>query len=218
MKILKRDYSSDLIKKYYSKVVKFYDLWGKFTEEKALNEAIKLANIKNGEKLLEAAAGTGKTFEKIIRNYNSNGENIGIDISPHMLKKAKQRLSNIDKNKYNLIEGDILDLPYKDNYFDIIINNYMLDLFPESKFDEVLKEFKRVLKPEGKIVITFMSFGDKWYHKIWFYISKYFPKLLTNCRPILIEDNLKRNSFEIMEKKIISQNTFPSEIIKAKKK
>ena len=59
-----------------------------------MKKGIDLAEIKSGEDILEVAVGTGIMFEKIIK-INSEGENIGIDISSKMLSKTEKRL-----NKY----------------------------------------------------------------------------------------------------------------------
>ena len=58
-KTLTRRLSEEGVKNSYALVVWFYDQWGRLTESKALHRAIQLANIQNGEYILEAAVGTG---------------------------------------------------------------------------------------------------------------------------------------------------------------
>lgn len=53
--------------------------------------------------------------------------------------------------------------------------------------------------------------------KIWFWVAKKCPDLLTGCRPVSFKNNLIKAGFEIEKALEISKNTFPSEIIKAKK-
>lgn len=72
--ILKRDFSVEKIKNSFSKVAWFYDLWSRFAEEKAVNKALEMSKIKNGEKVLEVAVGTGIMFEHIVK-LNPEGEN-----------------------------------------------------------------------------------------------------------------------------------------------
>jgi ubiquinone/menaquinone biosynthesis C-methylase UbiE len=212
--MLERKISSEKIKEQFSNVAWIYNVWSILTETKAIKKVIDLAEIKSGEDILEVAVGTGIMFEKIIK-INSEGENIGIDISAKMLSKTEKRLNKY-KN-YTLKEASAYNLPYKDNHFDLLINNYMLDLLPEKDFKTVLDEFYRVLKPEGRIIISSMSFGEKRYNKIWYYISKFSPKLLLGCRPISLYGYIEKSNFKMIESLKISQNTFPTEIIKAKK-
>jgi ubiquinone/menaquinone biosynthesis C-methylase UbiE len=214
MKILDRAPSIEEVKKNFARVIGIYDLWSKLTETKALNKVVDLAEIENNERILEVAVGTGKLFEKIIKN-NSKGKNEGIDISSEMLNKTRKRLK--EYKNYNLKQCSIYDLPYQNSSFDLIINNYMLDLLPEEDFKNILNEFYRLLKPGGRIIISSMSFGEKWYNKIWFLIAKFFPKLITGCRPIYLDKYIKSSEFEVVKTIQISQNTFPTEIVKAKK-
>ena len=90
MEVLERKLEKTKTKTDYSKVVWFYDFWSWLTESKAAKYVIKFAEIKDGETILEFACGTGVVFEQIVKQ-NPNGKNMGIDLSPDMLNKAKQR-------------------------------------------------------------------------------------------------------------------------------
>ena len=74
----------------YDSLAKVYDIWGKLTETRARNRALELAEVENGQHILEVAVGTGLAFYEIVKR-NPAGTNIGIDISEGMLKKAKKR-------------------------------------------------------------------------------------------------------------------------------
>lgn len=215
MKILKRNFDKRKIRKSFRNVVWFYDIWSHLTESKAAEKAIELADIEDGRKILEVACGTGIVFEQIV-NKNPNGLNIGVDLSPEMLSKARKRLNKRHGN-FELQEGDALQLSFQENAFDIVVNNFMVDLLPVEAFDQVAEEFHRVLKPNGIVVISTFSFGKKKINKIWYWIAKYFPDLLTGCRPVSFRENLMKTGFTITEETEISQNTFPSKVVKAKK-
>ncbi|MCF8356018.1 MAG: methyltransferase domain-containing protein [Melioribacteraceae bacterium] len=213
MNVLERKLDKTKTKNSYNNVVWFYNLWSWLTESKAAKKVIDLAEIEDGKRILEVACGTGVVFEQIV-NGNPNGENIGIDLSPDMLNKARNRLKKVSDN-FELREGDALNLDFDDNTFDILINNFMVDLMPQEHFDRIAQEFRRVLKPKGVLVISTFSFGKKRINKIWFWIAKHFPDLLTGCRPVSFKDNLIKAGFSIEQDMAISQNTFPSEVIKA---
>lgn len=215
MKVLKRDLNIAKTKKSYKKVVWFYNFWSWLTESKAAKKMIDLADITDRKKILEVACGTGVVFEQIVHK-NPNGDNIGIDLSPDMLSKARKRLK-MGTGNFDLREGDVLNLDFDDNSFDIVINNFMVDLMPEESFDKIAQEFHRILKPQGVLAISTFSFGEKRVNKIWWWIAKHFPDLLTGCRPVSFKENLIKAGFIIERDIEISQNTFPSEIIKATK-
>ena len=213
--MLKRDFEIQQTQKNYSKVAWFYDYWGKLTETKAISEAISISGISDNIKVLDVGVGTGQLFVKII-NKNKNGLNFGVDLSPDMISKAKNKLKTVPE-KFLLSLGNAFNLPYKNKSFDFVFSSYVLDLLPEDSFNNVLKEFNRVLKMNSTGVLITMSMGSKWSNKIWYLLSKYFPSLLTSCRPVSLKRYLESSGFKIVETRIISQNTFPSEIIKFKK-
>jgi ubiquinone/menaquinone biosynthesis C-methylase UbiE len=166
--------------------------------------------------VLEAAIGTGVVFEKIVRR-NPDGNNVGIDLSPDMLRLARKRLQKQSGGNYELKEGDVMNLNFEDKTFDVLISNYTVDLLPEDSFDKVATGFYRVLKPNGTLVMSTFSFGEKTVNRFWYWTAEKFPVLLTGCRPVSISEYLERAGFQIVQLLHISQNTFPSEVIKARK-
>jgi len=214
MNVLERKLDKNKTKKDYKNVVWFYDFWSWLTERKAGKYVIEFADIKDGETILEAACGTGIVFEQIVKR-NPNGQNVGVDLSPNMLKKAIERLRKLNHTNYELKEGDALKLDFNDSSFDTLINNFMVDLMPSDSFDQIAEEFFRVTKPNGKVIISTFSFGKKKINRFWFWVAKKFPNLLTGCRPVSFKENLIKAGFIVEKDLEISQNTFPSKILKA---
>lgn len=198
----------------YSKTASIYDLWGKLTETKARQEALEFANIKNGEAVLEVAVGTGLTFLEILK-ANPDGENIGIDLTPAMLEKAQRKAAQSGAANYKLTTGDAYALQFPDHHFDLVMNNYMFDLLPEKDFSLVLAEFKRVLKPGGRLVLVNMTRGERFYQQIWEGVYHLNPRWLGGCRGVLLHEYLKQAGFQSIKREFLSQFGFPSEIIAA---
>lgn len=207
--------SKDDVRRLYAKLSRLYDAWGFLTESKAVDRALKLANIRDGESILEVAVGTGTVFERIVA-LNHSGRNEGIDLSPEMLARAERRLRKRFSN-YSLQAGDAYFLPYPGEMFDLLVNNYMFDLLPERDFGQVLLEFRRVLRPKGRMVITSMTLGRKWYSRLWDWLVRRNPRLLAGCRPVYLEEDILRAGFQNMHAEYISQLTFPSMVLYAQK-
>ncbi len=216
MEILPRALDFKHTQEKYRKVAWFYDLWSWLTESKAAALMLQLADIHDGEDILEVACGTGVVFEQIVRQ-NPSGTNIGIDLSPAMLAKARKRLAKTGRHNYVLQEGNALHLDFSEASFDLVVNNFMIDLMPEDRFDQLAAEFYRVIRPGGRLAITTFGFGKNRINKIWYYTAKYFPDLLTGCRPVSFKDPLIKAGFSIEKSAQISQNTFPAEILLARK-
>jgi ubiquinone/menaquinone biosynthesis C-methylase UbiE len=206
--------SKDDIKRTYAKLSGIYDFWGSLTEQKATHRALQIARIRNGESILEVAVGTGRVFEQIV-SRNKNGQNVGIDLSPEMLARAETRLRKHSSN-FILNEADAYSLPFGNETFDLIFNNYMFDLLPEEDFLHVLLEFKRVLKSGGRVVITSMTTGKRWYSRIWEWLARS-TDILAGCRPISLEEDVEQAGFQNIYTEYVSQLTFPSLVLRAEK-
>jgi ubiquinone/menaquinone biosynthesis C-methylase UbiE len=198
----------------YTATAPIYDLWGRLTETKAREKALALAHIQNGERVLEVAVGTGLTFLEILK-ANPHGENIGLDLTPAMLAKAQQRAAQSGLGNYQLVTGDAYALQFPDRHFDLLVNNYLFDLLPEKDFQKILAEFKRVLKPGGRLILVNMTRGERFYQQVWEGVYRLNPRWLGGCRGVLLLEPLQAAGFKQVQREMLSQFGFPSEVIRA---
>jgi len=211
-KILEARIRKNDVPAVYAKIAPKNDIWGKVAESKARNRCLELANIQNREAVLEVAVGTGLAFEEILK-ANPDGRNEGVDLTEEMLIRAKKRAEASGMKNYRLNLGDAYNLEYEDNTFDILINNYMFDLLPEGDFTTVLTEFKRVLRPGGRLVLVNMAKGERWYNFIWEIVYRISPASFGGCRAIYLLPYVESMGFKEVKREFISQKTFPSEVI-----
>ena len=205
------------IKSLYNSLSAVYDIWGILAESRARKRAIELAEISNGQSILEVAVGTGLAFYEIVKR-NPDGINIGIDISEGMLKKAQKRMRKIKSANYELKIGSAFEIPYPDGSFDLLINNYMFDLISFDDMEKILIEFRRVLKKGGKLILVNMTMGEKLGSRIYELIYRLSPKLIGGCRPVKMSDKLNATGFHVITREYHQQLLFPSEVILAEKK
>jgi ubiquinone/menaquinone biosynthesis C-methylase UbiE len=196
----------------YRKIAPTYDLWARLTETSARDRCLELASIQDGESVLEVAVGTGLTFEKILE-ANPSGRNEGVDITEAMLARAKERAAKSGARDYRLCLGDAHSLDYPDDSFDVLVNNYMFDLLPQRDFASVLTEFKRTLRPGGRLAMVNMTDGDRWYNGLWERIYRINPAWLGGCRAVQVLPVVQECGFVQTRRETVSQMTFPSEII-----
>ena len=109
-------------------------------------EAIQRIHIKPGDRLLEVGVGTGVNASLSPRDLNVTG----IDLSPKMLEKARQRLARKGRN-VRLMEMDAANLKFADNTFDIVYAPYVISVVPDPV--AVTREMFRVCKPGGRVII-----------------------------------------------------------------
>lgn len=104
----------------------------------------KVKNFKG--KLLNVGFGLGH-FEKKLDHIRGI-KFFGIDISKYAIRGAKKKL----KGTFRV--GDILKIPHKDNYFDIVVSLEVLEHIPPSKTFKALGELNRVLKVGGALIVS----------------------------------------------------------------
>lgn len=80
-------------------------------------------------------------------------------------KRLEKGFINVDsmdfkKKGFKFIKADVRKLPFKDNYADYIISPQVLEHLKMTEVVPAIKEWVRVLKPKGKIIITVPNFSD----------------------------------------------------------
>ena len=204
------------IAKVYDRVAFVYDIWGKLTESRARTRALQVGEIRDGQDILEVAVGTGLAFYEIVKR-NPNGKNIGIDLSKGMLDKAAHRLRKLPHTNYSLCIGSAFDLSIQDESVDVLMNNYMFDLISFADMDKVLKEFKRVLKKGGRLILVNMTAGERPGSRLFDRLYALSPKTMGGCRGVKLSGPLAQHGFKIEAREYFQQMLFPSEVILAYK-
>ena len=118
-------------------------------EEAKLEPLIKLWDLKPGQRVLEPGCGSGRLTERLAQLVLPGGGVWGVDLSAEMIKVAKGR--NLP-SRVSFTVDTASSLPHTDGFFDKVI---CFNAFPHfSDTQKTLKEFRRVLKPEGEFWIA----------------------------------------------------------------
>ncbi len=118
-------------------------------EEAKLEPLIKLWKLKPGERIFEPGCGSGRLTERLIQFVLPRGGVWGVDLSPEMIEVAKKR--NLP-HQVSFSVGTADTLSHADCFFDRIICFNAYPHFLDTQ--KTLKEFRRVLKPEGEFWIV----------------------------------------------------------------
>jgi len=205
------------------KVQRLYDFLSPIYEHLTRNESLskekglQVADIKRGFIVLEVGFGTGQIIIESALRVGKDGNVYGIDISPKMLNKTRKRIKkHALTGRVDLQLGDARKLPYKKEVFDVVFNSYMLDLIDTPDISKVIGEFKRVLKPRGRLVLVSLSKGESWYSnmKLYEWIYSKCPSLLGGCRPVLIRSFLEELGFRNVKREfLMAGRIIPAEIV-----
>lgn len=151
---LKKHYQREDIARSYEKL-RFSDLAGKIEHEITLDLINSLISKYKPDTLLEIATGPGR----LTKNINLWNKGIGVDYSNSMLKLAKK---NVNNKKWKFIRADIMKMPFKDDYFDMIVTFRLLSHFNNIQRENSYKKIRKILKKDGLLIF---EIGNKNYKK-----------------------------------------------------
>ena len=137
------------------------------TDAKWKQKILKMVAAKNPTTILDIATGTGDLA--ILFAKTSATEIIGLDISQGMLDIGKKKIEAQKLNtKIQMVLGDGENIPYADNYFDVITVAYGVRNF--ENLEKGLSEILRTSKPGGQFIILETSVPTKFPFKQGYYI------------------------------------------------
>jgi ubiquinone/menaquinone biosynthesis C-methylase UbiE len=205
------------VPRMYTRLAPVYEAWARATESRPRRRVLELARVRPGEDILEVATGTGVQLVGLAR-ANRGGRTVGVEISEGMLAKTRRRLEDAGlAGDVEVIEGSALELPIPNESFDLIVNGYMLDLLRRDDIPRALAEFKRVLRPRGRLVLSNMTKGERRRHRVWDWAYERGIVVTANCRGVLAAPVLRELGFTDLSREYLSQMLFPTEIVTARK-
>jgi phosphatidylethanolamine/phosphatidyl-N-methylethanolamine N-methyltransferase len=138
----------DAIKSAYRRWAPVYDnTFGRVAAE-GRKHSVEIINQGEG-RVLEVGVGTGLSLPA----YGRHLEIIGIDLSPEMLEKARERVASEGLSHVaGLYEMDASALKFRDASFDTVVAMYVMTVVPEP--EKVMRELARVCRPGGDVIIV----------------------------------------------------------------
>ena len=137
---------------------------------------VMVANLKEGDKALDIAGGTGDLALAFAKKVGASGEVVHTDINEAMLRVGRDRL--IDKGVVlPTLVCDAEALPFPDNHFDLITIGFGLRNVTDKQ--KALDSMFRVLKPGGRLlVLEFSKPTSELMSKLYdFYSFRILPKM-----------------------------------------
>ncbi len=134
-----------------------------------------VANVKEGQQVLDIAGGTGDLALAFASKVGPSGRVVHTDINEAMLREGRNRLLDAGVSLPTLV-CDAEHLPFADASFDVVTVAFGLRNMTHK--DHALREMNRVLKPGGKLLVLEFSKVAKPFEKIYdWYSFKVLPRI-----------------------------------------
>jgi len=153
---------------------------------------VDLVNRSACRKILELGVGTGIS----LPHYSRSKMIIGIDVSTHMLSKARRRMASHSVDNAALFVMDAENMAFRDNSFDTVILMYTISVVPNP--DKVFKEIRRICRAGGDIfVLNHFSSSNR--------LINFLEKFITPLSHIIgfksnfsLEENIINENFRVL--------------------
>jgi SAM-dependent methyltransferase len=119
---------------------------------RALDELLRLAAPRRGQRWLEVACGPGIISRRLAGEVGGTGEVHGVDVTPAMIEVARRETVAAGAGNATFALGDATALEEADGAFDGIITRFSLHHIPAP--GRVLREMARVVGPGGVVVVA----------------------------------------------------------------
>ena len=134
-----------------------------------------VANVKEGQQVLDIAGGTGDLAMAFAPKAGVSGQVVHTDINESMLREGRSRLLDAGVSLPTLV-CDAEHLPFPDARFDVVTVAFGLRNMTHK--EDALREMNRVLKPGGKLLVLEFSKVARPLTKIYdWYSFKVLPKI-----------------------------------------
>jgi len=136
------------VREAYRRWAPVYDHTFGLVATEGRRHAVQVINQRQG-RVLEVGVGTGLSLPE----YGKHLEIVGIDLSPDMLDKARERVATEGlENVAGLYEMDAGEIGFNSGSFDTVVAMYVMTVVPDP--DRVMRELARVTKPGGEVILV----------------------------------------------------------------
>jgi ubiquinone/menaquinone biosynthesis C-methylase UbiE len=135
---------------------------------------LRAAHLAPGMRVLDIATGTGLAAEPALAVVGPAGHVTAADVSPAMVEQARARLGKATNASVSVEDGQALS--FADGCFDAVLCNLGLMFFPNPA--RGLSEFRRVLRPGGRAVVSVHTVPERSYNfQINVILARHLPSL-----------------------------------------
>jgi ubiquinone/menaquinone biosynthesis C-methylase UbiE len=200
----------------YDRLSSHYALLASLSERAAGLQGLTLLRPREGETVLEVGCGPGFALADLAHAAGTSGRVRGLDLSPRMVALARRRLAQANSGPTSRVDqGDIRSMPFPSTSFDACFVSFTLELLSAPDMVRALAECKRVLRPDGRLVVVSLSKNGPETRARSLYESghRLLPSLL-DCRPIRVAQSLATAGFRVAGQRVFRLWGLPVEVVR----
>lgn len=144
---MSQNHRAELLRQFTLQAVPFSRIQA-HANELSLRLFVELGDLAPHHQLLDAGCGPGILLEYLASRV---ARAVGFDVTPAMLAEARRRLDKSGATHIELVEGDLLRLPFADGSFDRVCTRFALHHVPEVR--TAFEELVRVSRPGGRLIL-----------------------------------------------------------------
>jgi ubiquinone/menaquinone biosynthesis C-methylase UbiE len=204
-------------RRVYDRLAAVYPLSTMFFHSRAHRAALEVSGLRDGMKVLEVATGSGEMFRRLVR-ANGSGATYGVDLSPNMAART-QRVARkrFPAARTHCQAVDARAMPFRSESFDAIYCCYLLELLAADDIVSTLSEFRRILRPNGKVTLVLIGQNTAVFNAVYKVLGKVAPAFWGRQVEQRVPDLIGSMRFEILHDKMIRQGFYPSRVLVARK-
>jgi len=202
----------------------FYDRFGRRQDRQSLYERrpidrlVELGDFGSAEAVVEFGCGTGTFAQRLMEEeLPGNAIYAGFDLSETMTKLTRRRLVPFGARVSVTRTDGRPRIPLPPDSCDRFVSNYVLDLLPIGDITRTLDQAYKVLRPDGLLCLTSLTFGTNALSKMtiaaWLAVHSLKPSLVGGCRPISLSDYLGPASWKVLYSTTVIAFGVPTQVL-----
>jgi ubiquinone/menaquinone biosynthesis C-methylase UbiE len=202
----------------------FYDRFGRrqdrqsFYERRPIDRMVELGDFGSAEAVVEFGCGTGAFAQRLMdEELPGNATYAGFDLSETMTKMTRRRLVPYGARVSVTRTDGRPRIPLPPDSCDRFVSNYVLDLLPIGDITRTLDQAYKVLRPDGLLCLTSLTFGTNALSKltiaVWLAVHSLKPSLVGGCRPISLSDYLGPASWKVLYSTTVIAFGVPTQVL-----
>ncbi len=151
------------VREQYARVAPFYDgllwLYRPFGVRRRRVDVVRHLSLAPGCTVVDLGCGSGANFPILLKAIGSSGRVVGVDLSPDMLERARNRVRNGGWANVELVEADVAHYEIPADA-DAVMATFSLEMVPE--YDAVIRRLAAALPAGGRIGLVGIKEPERW--------------------------------------------------------